>query len=155
MKKTLFAAFLIFAYGCSEENLSAGQKNSYNNPKASLSTVDGLIEYVKPLPAVRNVERWDNPYGDGLTIDTQHYKIHTTLLEPLILKQIPAFVEAAWRQYQAQLPVSVENHNGFVLYLFKDRSQWEQFTKEFTGSQWPVYSKIKKGAYFLKEACVA
>jgi hypothetical protein len=155
MKKTLLVIFLVFAYVCSEENLSAGQKNSSNDSKASLSTVEGLIKYVKPLPAVRNVERWNNPYSDGLTIETQHYKIHTTLLEPLMLKQIPAFAEAAWRQYQAQIPVQVGSQNGFILYLFKDRSQWEQFTKEFTGSQWPVYLKIKKGAYFLNGACVA
>ncbi|MBU2596147.1 MAG: DUF1570 domain-containing protein, partial [Planctomycetes bacterium] len=154
MKKTLLVTFLVFAYGCNEQNLSTGSGNSYSKPRASLSTVDGLIKYVAPLPAVRNVERWNNPYGDGMTIETQHYKIHTTLLEPLMLKQIPAFAEAAWRQYQAQLPISVENHNRFVLYLFKDRSQWEQFTKEFTGSQWPVYLKIKKGAYFLNGACV-
>ncbi|PKL44068.1 MAG: hypothetical protein CVV39_08465 [Planctomycetes bacterium HGW-Planctomycetes-1] len=153
MKKTLLVIFLIFIF--SGESLSAARKKSSEDSKPSLSTVDGLIEYVRPLPAVRNVERWNNPYGEGLTIETQHYKIHTTLLEPLMLKQMPAFVEAAWRQYQSQIPVSVENHSGFVLYLFKDRAQWEQFTKGFTGNQWPVYLKIKKGAYFLKGACVA
>ena len=146
---------MLLVFICSVENLSAKQKNSSKDSKPSLSTVDGLIEYVRPLPAVRNVERWDNPYGEGLIIETRHYKIYTTLLEPLMLKQIPAFAEAAWRQYQAQLPVSVENQNGFTLYLFNDRSQWDQFTKEYTGSQWPVYSKIKKGAYFLNGACVA
>jgi hypothetical protein len=161
MKKILLVTFLIFAYGCSEQNLSTwsgkstGSKNSYKAPAPSLSTVDGMIKYVAPLPAVRKVERWNNPYSDGLTIETQHYKIHTTLLEPLMLKQVPAFAEAAWRQYQAQLPMAVESQNRFVLYIFKDRSQWEQFTKEFTGSQWPIYLKIKKGAYFLNEACVA
>lgn len=122
---------------------------------ASLSTIEGMIEYVTPIPAVRNVKKWDNPYGNGLTIETQHYRVHTTLLEPLMLKQIPAFVEAAWKQYQSQLPVPVQSEQKFTLYIFKDRQQWEDFTKQFTGEQWPVYQKIKKGAYFLNDVCVA
>jgi hypothetical protein len=125
-----------------------------NCPAASLSTIDGMIKYVASLPAVQKVEKWDNSYGDGLIIETQHYRIHTTLLEPLILKQIPAFVEAAWKQYQSQLPVPVQSQDKSTLYLFKDRQQWENFTKQFTGQQWPVYLKIKKGAYFLNGACV-
>jgi hypothetical protein len=107
------------------------------------------------MPAVINVEKWPNPYSDGLIIETQHYKVYTTMLEPLMLKQIPAFVEAVWRQYQNQLPAPVQDGYKFTLYLFKDREQWEKFTKQFTGAQWPVYLKIKKGAYFLNEACVA
>jgi hypothetical protein len=124
-------------------------------PAASLSTVEGMIEYVSPIPAVKKVEKWDNPYGNGLTIETQHYRVHTTLLEPLMLKQIPAFVEAAWKQYQSQLPIPVQSEDKSILYIFKDRQQWEEFTKQFTGPQWPVYLKIKKGAYFLNGACVA
>ncbi len=122
---------------------------------ASLSTLEGLIEYVAPMPAVMNVEKWSNSYSDGLLIETRHYKVYTTLLEPLMLKQIPAFIETAWRQYQNQLPTPVESKDKFIVYLFKDRRQWEKFTKQFTGDQWPVYLKIKKGAYYLKGICVA
>jgi len=127
----------------------------YDCSAASLSTIEGIREYLAPVPAVRMVLKWDNPYGDGLTIVTQHYRIHTTMLEPLMLKQIPAFVEAAWKQYQNQLPVQVKSEDKFTIYIFKDRSQWEDFTKQFTGDQWPIYLKIKKGAYFLNGACVA
>jgi hypothetical protein len=126
-----------------------------NSSAASLSTLEGLIEYVAPMPAVTNVEKWSNPYSDGLLIETRHYKVYTTLLEPLMLKQIPAFVEAAWREYQKQLPAPIESEDKFIVYLFKDRQQWEEFSKQFTGDQWPAYEKIKKGAYYLKEACVA
>ena len=127
----------------------------YDCSAAKLSTVEGLIEYIAPLPAVKNVERWDNPYSDGLVIETLHYRIYTTMLEPLMLKQIPAFVEAAWKEYQSQLPVPVGSNDKFSLYLFKDRLQWESYTKYFTGSQFEVYLKIKKGAYFLNGVCVA
>jgi hypothetical protein len=89
-------------------------------------------------------------------IKTNHYEIYTTLLEPLMLKEIPGFVEAAWQQYQNQLPELVTSGSQkFKLYLFKDRLEWERFTQSFTGPQWPVYQKIKKGAYYLKDSCVA
>ncbi len=152
MKKIILISLLLFICGCNESNKTTTVSNG---SVAKLSTVDGIIKYVTPLPSVRSAERWDSPYGQGLTINTQHYKIHTTLLEPLMLRQIPAFVEAAWRQYESQLPVPVESGEPFVLYIFKDRLQWEQFSKEFTGAQWPMYMKIKKGAYFLNDTCVA
>ena len=127
----------------------------YDCSAAKLSTVEGLIEYISPLPAVKNVERWDNPYSSGLVIETLHYRIYTTMLEPLMLRQIPAFVEAAWKEYQSQLPEPIQTPDKFKLYLFKDRPQWEEFTKQFTGAQWEIYLKIKKGAYFLNDTCVA
>jgi len=143
---------LIFS-GCQESNTAPTPKK---NPPARLSTADGLIKYIKPLPAVEDVRTWQNPYGPGLVIETNHYEVYTTMLEPLMLKQIPAFVEAAWQQYQNQLPQPITaGSQKFKLYLFKDRAQWDQFTKAFTGAQWPVYQKIKKGAYYLKDSCVA
>jgi hypothetical protein len=172
MKKILLALSLIFIVGCNENKsskrsgLSTLPPSPFSNPAPSLaqspapvggalSTVDGIIQYVAPLPAVKKVERWDSVYGEGITIETKHYKVYTTMLEPLMLRQIPAFVEAVWRQYQNQLPVPVEGQGEFVMYLFKERAQWEQFTKEFAGEQWPIYLKIKKGAYFLNGTCVA
>ena len=142
---------LIFFAGCQENNTVSNT----NNAPAKLSTAEGLIKYIAPLPAVQNAQRWENPYGQGMIIETAHYRIYTTLLEPLLLKQIPAFVEAAFQQYQNQLPESVSDGDKFKLYLFKDRAQWEQFSKSFTGSQWPAYQKIKKGAYYLKDSTVA
>ena len=123
---------------------------------AKLSTVEGLISYLKPLPGVVNVRTWENTYGPGLIIETTHYEIYTTMLEPLMLKQMPSFVEALWLEYQNQIPQPITASGPkFKLYLFKDRAQWDSFTQAFTGDQWPVYQKIKKGAYYLKDSCVA
>ena len=159
MKKTNnisapFAAIIsilcgLFLTGCNETATVT------NDSPARLSTAEGLINYIKPLPAVQDVRAWQNPYGPGLIIETNHYQIFTTWLEPLMLKQIPAFVEAAWQQYQNQLPHQITAVGKFKLYLFEQREQWEQFSKSFTASQWPVYAKIKHGAYYLNDSCVA
>lgn len=150
MKKIILILLILVIAGCEESSQTVNSSGP-----AKLSTADGLIKYVTPLPSVQKAQRWENPYGEGMTIETSHYIIRTTLLEPLMLKQIPAFIEAAWQQYQSQLPAPVTSSDKFALYLFKDRAQWEQFTKTYTGPQWPVYFKIKKGAYFLKDSCIA
>lgn len=152
IKSLIIVAILALISGCNESNTKAKPCNCDNK---DLSTVEGMRRYVAPMPAVWNATIWDNPYDDGLMIETQHYKIYTTLLEPLMLKQVPAFVEAVWKEYQSQLPIPVQGNDKFTLYLFKDRQQWNAFSKEFTGPQWPIYSKIKKGAYYLNGACVA
>ncbi len=123
----------------------------------AINTPDGMIAYLnsQKLPALKSVEPWQNEFGPGLKLTTGHYEIYTTLLEPLMLSQIPGFMESAYRGYQNQLPTPIETTTPFTLYLFADRSQWETFTLSFTGPQAPMYLKIKAGAYYLKGACVA
>jgi hypothetical protein len=122
-----------------------------------LQTAEGIIDYLKKqnLPAVESVENWPNKYAEGIVITTNHYRIYTTLLEPLMLYQVPGFMESAYRGYQDQLPNPVEIKTKLTIYLFATRQQWEDYTKAFTGPQAPVYLKIQRGAYFLDGECVA
>ena len=122
-----------------------------------IDTAEGMIEYLqeKSLPALRSVGNWHNSYGPGLKINTEHYEIYTTLLEPLMLCELPAFMEAAWRGYNNQLPQPVTTTMKFKVYLFAERMQWDDFTNKFAGYQAPVFTKIKAGAYYLNDACVA
>ena len=123
----------------------------------SIDTPGGMIAYLNSqnLPALKSVEPWASPFGQGLKLTTTHYEIHTTLLEPLMLSQVPGFMESAYRSYQAQLPKPIETSTLFTVYLFADRHQWETFTVSFTGPQAPLYLQIKKGAYYLNGSCVA
>ena len=122
-----------------------------------IDTSEGMIEYLEQgrLPALRSVEKWYNRHGPGLKLTTDHYEIYTTLLEPLMLGQVPGFVESAYRGYQSQLPEPIETTSKFTIYLFADRDQWENFTETFTGEQSPIYLKIKAGGYYLNGACVS
>ena len=123
-----------------------------------IDTPLGMIDYLqrRNLPALKSVEVWQNEYGPGLKLVTSHYEIYTTLLEPLMLSQIPGFVESAYRGYNRQLPKPIETTAGkFTVYIFAEREQWEDFTTSFVGPQAPLYLKIKAGAYYLNGACVA
>ena len=122
-----------------------------------IDTCAGMIEYLEKqnLPALKSVRIWENKYGPGLKLTTAHYEVFTTLLEPLMLSQVPGFVESSYRSYNRQLPESIETTTKFTVYLFAKRQQWEDFTKTFAGRQAPLYCKIKAGAYYLNGACVA
>ena len=120
-----------------------------------LATPVGMAEYLKDLPAVKKVEPWSDEYAPGITITTEHYDIHTTLLDPLMLRQVPGFIESAYREYQKQLPSPIETKTRLTIYLFGTRQEWEDFTKKFVGRQWRHYLKIRKGAYYSNGACVA
>ncbi len=133
-----------------------GQSSVGNSKVRRVDTCNGMIEYLQSLnlPAMKSVEVWENDYGPGLKITTDHYEIFTTLLEPLMLSQLPGFMESAYRGYNDQLPQPVETSTRFTVYLFAKRKQWEDFTRTFTGPQAPLYCKIKAGAYYLNGSCV-
>jgi len=122
-----------------------------------IDTPAGMVGYLERLnvPALRSVQVWENRYGPGLRLTTDHYEVFTTLLDPLMLRQVPGFVESAYRGYNSQLPKPIETHSRFTVYLFAMRRQWEQFTDGFAGKRAATYRKIKAGAYYLNGACVA
>lgn len=122
-----------------------------------MSAPEGMANWLgsQNLPPLKSVEPWQSRFGPGLKMTTAHYEIYTTLLEPLMLSQVPGFVESAYRGYQSQLPKPIETNAPLTLYLFADRQQWESFTKEFVGPHARVYLKIKAGAYYTNGACVA
>ncbi len=131
------------------------QHTAASEPTVELATAAGLIDYLRSEPAVRDAAIWDNPYGEGLTIDTAHYRIYTTHLEPLMLRQVPAFLESAFRAYQRQLPAPLSSPEPFVVYLFGTRDQWEHYTRDTAGTDADVYLQIQAGAYVADGVCVA
>jgi len=105
--------------------------------------------------ALESVERWTNEYGQGLKITTPHYEIFTTLLDKEIICRVPTFMESAYNSYNYQLPGPIETVTKFRIYLFADRRQWEDFTRDFAGEQAKTYCAIKAGAYCHNGTCVA
>jgi hypothetical protein len=114
-----------------------------------------MSEYLRNEPAVKSVEPWKNSYHDGLIIQTEHYTLYTTLLEPLMLRQMPAFLESAYNAYQSQLPEPIPSGHPLEVYLFDTRSQWDNFTRSFAGDDSEVYLQIQRGAYTLNGIVVA
>jgi hypothetical protein len=142
--------------GCLESRSQVGDSKAQSVAKLPINTCAGMIEYLQKLnlPALKFAEIWENDYGPGLKITTEHYEVYTTLLEPLMLSELPGFVESAYRGYNDQLSQPIETTTKFNIYLFAERKQWEDFTKKFAGPQASLYCKIKAGAYYLNGSCV-
>ena len=116
-----------------------------------------MIEYVgqENLSALESVDVWENKYGPGLKLTTAHYEIFTTFLDPVTLRRCPGFMESVYRAYNSQLPEPIETQNKLTIYLFGDRGQWEDFTRDFAGEEAHMFCRIKAGAYYHNGACVA
>lgn len=126
-----------------------------NGSAGDLNETYHMAVYMRAEPAVKDAQVWQNRYGPGLTIQTDNYTVYTTLLEPLMLRQIPAFLESAYKAYQSQLPQTLNKTQPLEVYLFDTRDQWEQFTRDTGGADARVYLKIQRGAYTLNGIVVA
>jgi len=156
MVRGLAAALIVAVLGlagCSQpdraHSMSAKPAESGQTRVAIMERLQG-----EHLPALVSVEPWESKYGPGLKLATDHYEIFSTLVEPLMLRLVPGFIESAYRGYNDQLPGPIETSTPFQIYLFADRSQWEDFTHGFAGDQAALFCKIKTGAYYLNGACV-
>lgn len=144
---------LYVAWGCSSSvSQSLAPPLDHNVQKTAL-----LLD----LPAVKSVEPWTLPETigssseKGLIITTKNYRIFSTLEDPLILRQIPVFMESALRAYHKVLQQPQPLDQKLVIYIFGHRDQWEDFTRQLAGPHAPLYLKIRAGAYYLNGVCVA
>ncbi len=137
--------------GCQESN----RPGVPNGSAGALHEPLQMAHYMRTEPAVKDAQIWKNSYGPGLTIQTNNYTVYTTLLEPLMLRQLPAFLESAYKAYQSQLPRPLTKTQPLKVYLFDTRDQWEQFTRETAGADADIYLKIRRGAYVLNGIVVA
>ena len=95
-----FVGLICISPGCQNSVL----KNS-TTPADDSAPTERLIRDLRRLPTVRSVDIWTLPEvirdrdRDGLTITPHHYQIHTSVRDPLILRQVPVFIESAFRSY--------------------------------------------------------
>lgn len=100
----------------------------------------------RPAVAFTN-EEW--PFGrtTGRKLTTDHYELYTTLTDPVLIDALPDFVERAHARCRALIPPVKEPDGRMRIYLFATRSQWEAFTRKFTGERAETFLKVRNGGY--------
>lgn len=148
----IFIIAIICLAGFQSDRIEAGNTGAEKQDNRA-----GIIEYLQQQnpPELKTVELWNNRYGPGLKLTTNHYEIFSTLLNPSMLRRSPGLIESAYKAYNHQLPEPIETKIKFTIYLFADRGQWEDFTNNFAGGQAEIFRRIKAGAYCHKGVCVA
>jgi len=110
----ILIAVLIGLGGCSRFARRTTDEGEYAQ---ALGTSGGMTAYLlnQGLAELESVEPWQSEYGDGLKLTTTHYEVFTTLFEPLMLRQVPRFMESAYRGYNDQLPEPIETMHKFTV----------------------------------------
>ncbi|MCH7592371.1 MAG: DUF1570 domain-containing protein, partial [Planctomycetes bacterium] len=94
-----------------------------------------------------SVEEWS---GEGLTgrkLTTEHFDIVSTVRDAEFEAALPAFLEAAYEQYEATLPGTVDVDTRLTTYIFGSRSEWMRFTRRRFPARYKVYSRIRAGGF--------
>lgn len=97
---------------------------------------------------------WPNPFGAGLALQTDHYIIHTNVVDQHLIDQMASVMEAAHRAYNAFLPYKVEPKTRSIIYLFSNRRQWEDFIVLSAGPSADMYLQIDNGAVCHNGQCI-
>ena len=106
-------------------------------------------------PVAPEGEDWSYDGVEGQIIQTEHFKIYTTVGDGEILEKLPVFLETAYQRYRAYLPPAEVDEQPLELYLFARRYEWEKYTRENLGPLAEDYLKIRAGAYSYKGIAVA
>ena len=96
----------------------------------------------EPLAATE----WRFGQAPGTLITTPHYRLYTTIQNPLYQRLMARMLEACFTRFTELNPANSINHP-MDCYVFADRDAWELYTKLRAGSNAPVYLQISAGGY--------
>lgn len=90
---------------------------------------------------------WQFGHAGGSKLTTAHYVIYTTIQDPVLVNALPDFVEAAYEHYTRLLPPRRPPTERMPVFLLATRTQWEAFTRRFTGPRAPEFLRVNNGGY--------
>ena len=137
LKTKIAACFLLLTlavnlYGCS----------SMHHWPPGLTSADR--RQLRAMPPVATL--WPGGPSDGRVIQTLHYRIYTTIDNPVQQRLIARVLEADYARFIRLLPNAAPKLP-MVGYVFRNRSQWARYTRHVTGAQAPIYLHIEAGGY--------
>jgi hypothetical protein len=101
-----------------------------------------------PLTAetsVRHIDPWSFDGRDGSLIATDHFRIRTTIDDPLFQHLLVRVVEAAFLHNRELAKFTPSQP--LDCYVFASRGQWETYTRAQAGTNAPIYLQISSGGY--------
>jgi hypothetical protein len=102
----------------------------------------------QPLTAdtrVRHVDVWSFDGRTGAQIATDHFRIRTTMDDPVFQHLLVRVVEAAFLHNRELAKYTPDK--SLDCYVFASRDQWETYTRAQAGSNAPIYLQISSGGY--------
>ncbi len=89
---------------------------------------------------------WRDADKPGTIIIAGHYRIYTTIRNPIEQALCARVVEAAWKRFKRMVPAAHIN-SPLIGYIFRNRREWVAHVKATAGSLAGVYMRIEEGGY--------
>lgn len=101
------------------------------------------------------VQEWNFADEKGRILQTEHYRIHTTIQDPEVLDLLPQIMEGAWVMYREVAPDVKISERPLDCYIFRWRSEWDAYTQSHAGNDARIYRQIRSGGYTVQDRYVA
>jgi len=90
---------------------------------------------------------WSFGEAAGSLLSSLNYRIHTTLADGQLLKDLPTLMEAALDHYTTALGELPRPDSGLRSYVFERRSEWAAYTRRRLPNDAETYLAIGRGGY--------
>ena len=120
-------------------------------PRSSKSALDGPgASMVAPVQSVP----WETGSGGGRELTSAHYRIYTNASNATLVRYMPGFLEAAYRNYSELTGLDSPTAEPMAVYLMNSRNDWTSLTRHVIGPQAGPYLSIQSGGYCYRGVCV-
>ncbi len=106
-------------------------------------------------PSVESIEPWTFAGSAGVLVQTRHYRVYSTLTDPVLMDRLPGFLEQALEHYRSAFapPASRERLAAppasikLETYVLRTRAQWEDLTRSLAGPSASTLLRVPRGGY--------
>lgn len=100
-----------------------------------------------PVDVVAREEPWSFAGATGVVLRTEHYRLFTTVDDPVLRERVPRFVEDALTHYRTALGPLPAPTIRLDAYLMANRTQWAAVAKRLMGDQAEQVLRIPRGGF--------
>ncbi|HRK29826.1 MAG TPA: hypothetical protein PLD59_02010 [Tepidisphaeraceae bacterium] len=91
----------------------------------------------------------------GTATKSANYTLYSTMNDVSFDQRLVAVMEAALLQYRSLAPTAKIDPRTMECYVFANRRQWAEFTRQRTGSDAAIYLQINRGGFTVRDYFVA
>lgn len=134
----------------SSSNSGGGGATATNTPSAIASDPSA----VRAAALGTSTEPWSFHGAPGRLLSTSFHRVYTTIDEPNTLDALPGFLEALIHRYRTVFVDLPAPSRPLETYLFAERDQWQQHTREIMQERAALYLNLGRGGYAVRGTAV-
>jgi len=105
--------------------------------------------------APTKVTQWAFGEEKAKLLESKHYHVYTTIKEDEVLDLLPQVMEGALSMYQEIAPGVAMSDRQMDCFIFRWRSEWDEYTQKYAGNDAKIYLQIRSGGYTIYDRYVA